>query len=568
VPAPQKRTPKPGDADYDWNSGRARADQLLAEAKGTLATTGAFSKDYERDIKNRELDDARSAQLQDSDQPSVLDTPATKLLRFFKNVVRPIPQAAEKAAMVGSFLAPEVSIPSEAVLSLMAGKRLATGEDEGWLSKGLDALQMIPGVHAGSRVLGRMSKAASKAAEAATAGRAAGDAAEARMLARQMDATGYAPGVVEKLTGIPPNGARSISTATPINHTGVDISGLMDEAAGVKSKPFQERVSDTLKRTTSERSAQRAQWDQARMPPKPREYVNPDAPRRAAELADRENDLFDTLRPAIEKKGTPPSLRHMVDPESALVPEMNVVDPHAVPESPALGAGDDAELSGFIDKYLGNGVRGESRASAPDFPDDARIDRVFEEIRNSLYPIDETGMHTYNPSGVRVANIEDLPIMRGSGVERLGRDSTVPDAASAVGVLDSPIDIKSQLEATLAARKPAALRMLEEMDSPANLTRSGTSDYEDVLDRVYPSTERGRGDLKFARSEQEAVQRMRQEHPYSLGDAAEPFADLNVDIDPYRRAPGQDPFKHLQRAAEQPSLAALADIIKRGAYAR
>jgi hypothetical protein len=155
-----------------------------------------------------------------------------KLLRLGKRVARPIPQAAEKAAMVGAFLAPQVAIPSQAIIAAMSGKRLLGGEDEGALATGLDVAGLVGGGGAALKGL-RSVIGARQATSAASSAKAtkAGGAAQNRYLARSLEGTGYTPGAVEKITGLGPKDPRTIVKGVkPISTQGVDVSGLMDEA--------------------------------------------------------------------------------------------------------------------------------------------------------------------------------------------------------------------------------------------------------------------------------------------------------------------------------------------------
>ncbi len=143
-------------------------DQLLADAKGTLSKANKFSASLTRDV----ADEAAAPTAVDYDQPSIFDSATTKLGRFARNVVRPIPAAAEKAAMLGSFLAPEVAIPSQLVMGAMSGNRIREGgqkriNEHPYQSAG-DALMLLPGAKAlhglmsGAKDAAPVAKAASR----------------------------------------------------------------------------------------------------------------------------------------------------------------------------------------------------------------------------------------------------------------------------------------------------------------------------------------------------------------------------------------------------------------------
>ena len=134
-------------------------DQLLAEAKDSLGRADYLARSVEP-AKPR-------PSTVTGDEPSVFDSEAQKLARLGKRLVRPIPQAAEKAAYVGSFLAPQVAIPSQALIAAMSGKRLLAGEDEGALSTGLDVLGVVGG--AGAALHGLRSLVGAKQAATAAA---------------------------------------------------------------------------------------------------------------------------------------------------------------------------------------------------------------------------------------------------------------------------------------------------------------------------------------------------------------------------------------------------------------
>jgi hypothetical protein len=109
--------------------------------------------------------------------------------------------------------------------------------------------------------------------------------------------------------------------------------------------------------------------------------------------------------------------------------------------------------------------------------------------------------------------------------------------------------IMQQLQDSLAERAGVTA-------DPPNLMRG--ADEQDIIDQVYPPTAgRGRAERKYGQSAAEAMQRLQQEHP-SLGEVTDPLDFLRLES-------SNDPFKHLNRAAEQPSLAMLADLIRSGA---
>lgn len=150
----------------------ARIAQLLANAKGTLASANAFSQGIDQDVENAQEDASLRDQIEDlgTDIPSVTDTMATRLGRLGRRIVRPIPAAAEKAALVGSFLAPEVAVPSQAVIAAMSGKRLASGEDETPWQVGADIAGLVGGGTAALRGLRKLTGAGEVASDILPAG--------------------------------------------------------------------------------------------------------------------------------------------------------------------------------------------------------------------------------------------------------------------------------------------------------------------------------------------------------------------------------------------------------------
>lgn len=214
-------------------------DQLIANAKGTLGRANALEGSQQRDFAAID----RQQPLPE-DSPSVLDSPMRKFLRLGRRVVAPIPAAAEKASMLGMFLAPQVAVPSQAIIAAMSGKRLASGESEGALDTALNVAGLVGGGSAAlkgiRKLLGMdpaaMRTAADFAARTAEGATRAGETAQTRMLARQLESTGYSPEATQKITGLHPKAPRSVSRATPISH-GDEISGIMEGDQGAFRRP-------------------------------------------------------------------------------------------------------------------------------------------------------------------------------------------------------------------------------------------------------------------------------------------------------------------------------------------
>ena len=149
-------------------------DQLLAAAKATYNRGTDFLANI--DTKAAIQQEASRRMLErNANEPSVMDSPLTKAKRLVKDIVRPIPQAAEKAALLGAMIgAPEVAIPSELLLGGFAGERMIEGgvkrlKEHPFMSA-FDALMTIPLVRqgtAGARKLGSVLKAEAEARAAA-----------------------------------------------------------------------------------------------------------------------------------------------------------------------------------------------------------------------------------------------------------------------------------------------------------------------------------------------------------------------------------------------------------------
>lgn len=120
-----------GSSKYDdWNYTHGvqdSTDQLLADSKGTLARSGRFLDSVTPEAET--VAPEQNGFLNDTSE-SVLDSPWTKLARLGKQIVRPIPQALEGAAGVGSFLPGPVGAASRAVLGAESGANLLSGGTE------------------------------------------------------------------------------------------------------------------------------------------------------------------------------------------------------------------------------------------------------------------------------------------------------------------------------------------------------------------------------------------------------------------------------------------------------
>lgn len=140
-----------GSSKYDeWNYTHGvtdSTDQLLADSKGTLASSGRFldsvTPETEQDAPGQ------NGFLNDTSE-SVMDSPLTRLARLGKQIVRPIPRAIEGAAGVGSFLPGPVGAVSRGVLGAESGANLLAGGTERLsahpIASGLDAAGVLAGL--------------------------------------------------------------------------------------------------------------------------------------------------------------------------------------------------------------------------------------------------------------------------------------------------------------------------------------------------------------------------------------------------------------------------------------
>ncbi len=151
-------------------------DQLLAEARSTLGRADELEASRDADAAQQTENIANLEQ----DQPSVFDSAATKLGRLGRRIVRPIPAAAEGAAGVGMFLAPEVAIPSKILLGAMSGGRLASGGTERLKEHPILSAMDVAGLGLGASGLRSALKPAAAAFNAERAGVSAGLQREAR----------------------------------------------------------------------------------------------------------------------------------------------------------------------------------------------------------------------------------------------------------------------------------------------------------------------------------------------------------------------------------------------------
>lgn len=220
-------TGKPGEEYPDYTKGRAKADNLLGQARRSLAGADHLSAQTAEDIHDQEIRNA----LGEVDQESVFNTPSQRLGRLASHT----PDILEGLALPASIaLSGGAAAIPEAYLAARSGDRLASGKSD---SKWADIAQLVGGGAAAlgglNRVITNGWQAAQTAADAASrtgeAAALAGKQSEMRYLGRQMDAAGFNPEVTQKVSGLHPKAPRSISTQTPVSFNDVDVSGLMDE---------------------------------------------------------------------------------------------------------------------------------------------------------------------------------------------------------------------------------------------------------------------------------------------------------------------------------------------------
>ena len=136
----EPRVPSIDPTSFDRGDDGRSVEQLLEDAKGTLEQSGEFFKDVDPA--------ARYAQRAENlDAPSVLDTPMQKLARLSRRGGRALSKFAtgkRPIAIASNIL--ELS-------GVTPAKRLLTGESEGVVGTGLDALSVLPALSAGSKAL-------------------------------------------------------------------------------------------------------------------------------------------------------------------------------------------------------------------------------------------------------------------------------------------------------------------------------------------------------------------------------------------------------------------------------
>lgn len=150
-------TPKiEGAPTQDATPDEPSIDQIMANAQATLSRANRFSQDINSGADSGTGQDGADPAGGDPG-PSVFDSATTRLGRLGKRLIAPIPGAAEKAAKVGSFLAPEVAIPSQILLGGISGKNLfdrgMEGVKEHPYLTGMDALGVAAGVHGLSKAI-------------------------------------------------------------------------------------------------------------------------------------------------------------------------------------------------------------------------------------------------------------------------------------------------------------------------------------------------------------------------------------------------------------------------------
>lgn len=135
-------------------------DQLLADAKLTFGRSGRFldSVDPEtmhtRNVYGEDTAAPAAAPEQNGflndTSSSVMDSPMTRLARLGRQIVRPIPQAIEHTAGVGSFLPGPVGAVSRGVLGVESGANLLAGGKERLsehpIASALDAAGVLAGL--------------------------------------------------------------------------------------------------------------------------------------------------------------------------------------------------------------------------------------------------------------------------------------------------------------------------------------------------------------------------------------------------------------------------------------
>lgn len=212
-------------------------DQLLANAKGTLARANEFSAGLQDEYDL--IDESNAArpgvEAQNARVPSVMDSGAERLNKLVMHYLRTRPEVIEQVAPFAAMAGGPIGMAGQVAFAGSSAKNLVDDEPDSALGTGLNVLGLVGGGAAALKGLKGLldSRRAAQAAQAAIAakGAAAGEAAETRHMARQLGNTGYAPGAVKKITGVGLNEARNFSKSTPISHnaSGDYIGRVMDE---------------------------------------------------------------------------------------------------------------------------------------------------------------------------------------------------------------------------------------------------------------------------------------------------------------------------------------------------
>lgn len=120
-------------------------DEIVREAQASLQSANNFANSAYPSIEAAGQD---AMQETDQDSPSVFDSQMTRLGRLGRNIVRPIPQAADKAAILGSVLGGPAAPVFNTYLGLRGGQAIAEGGmeriQEHPVMTGIDAAMMLP----------------------------------------------------------------------------------------------------------------------------------------------------------------------------------------------------------------------------------------------------------------------------------------------------------------------------------------------------------------------------------------------------------------------------------------
>lgn len=208
-------------------------EQRLANAKGTLASSGRFLDGIDKNVADEEDFERRQASEHTwgNDVPSVTDSAGARFMKNAKHYIATRPEAIEKGALAGVFSQPEIAVPSMAVLGLRSAANLAEGGmqrvKEHPVRTALDVAGVAGGAGAGTKIARALMPAME---EAPAAARALGEAPSLAAAGMTEDVPLY-----KQMERLPARTTRRIGSALPeVRAKGEDPRSIFQqmEAAG------------------------------------------------------------------------------------------------------------------------------------------------------------------------------------------------------------------------------------------------------------------------------------------------------------------------------------------------